>query len=61
MQQFKLKHQQFKNGKTKLVSELVFLQLSNKRVAFLFLGGEGGGGGHPVTETFYLSLYAFFS
>ena len=31
---FKLKHQQFKNGKTKLVSELVFLLFLGKCVAF---------------------------
>ena len=34
MPKFKLKHQQFKTSKIKLVSELVFLLFSCKRVAF---------------------------
>ena len=41
MLNFKLRYQQFKNSKTKLVSKLVLLLFSNKRVAFL---------GHPVQE-----------
>ena len=36
---FKLKHQQFKNGNAKILSELAFLLFLNKRIAFL---------GHPA-------------
>ena len=40
MPEFKLRHQQFKNGKTKLVSKLVLLLFSNKRVAFFGIPGS---------------------
>ena len=40
MLKFKLKYQQFKNGKTKLVSELASLLFLNKRVSFFGTPGS---------------------
>ena len=48
---FKSKHQQFKNGRNKLVSKLVFLLFLNKRVCLVHQVQEGSSYVFEVLET----------